>query len=736
MRGPRWALALRAEFVPPAIVLGSFGDFPRPWALLRALFAELAARHDSAAVERAIAPHRGPLSLVFGGLEPLLDPDERIARKNAAAVSLGFLSHNFAIFADVFGAFQGALSALIDAETPTMSILDALDADAPSLTLLRGLVRDLGDRAPRVVFGEVTDLPPLAHLWERSRVRAAIHLTQLAMLPDTNVVEVSIPDKLPPAVEHSKPAAQVPWDDEKDLRAYALLRAGNIDRAGSVQVLDAMRSSFEAFGFDTTLRLGLDLIDASPELENDELAELHTLVGLSAYNRQVRGEGDLVLADLLGRHFAAALSYETDVIKRSHLLYRLAINEGRRKGQLEESLAIANDSVAVLSDAPAGARELSAYVEAWARNGRAYVLARLGRMSEAIADCERAFELAKAAMGGPLVPQREAMVTPIVLADNMAELWMRAGNLEEARHWQAKFAELEQAVFGQVGLSFRRLMDIERKAGRLAKAQEAAEGLVTFSRLEASVADEDLYLSELGELRYRRGDASGAMQCFRDALAYRRRIAPPEDIRATLMALGLACLRAERVGEADASFAEAATMTAEDEGALRAQIDAYRAFCAALVKDEGLADERVNAAVDLAVSSGERDTLLRVARLAGEVCLVLGRHEAAMQAFSQALEIASGDDDGPPSPAEDLVVVHMALARLTRDMNHVDMALSELPRALEDAEAWWILPELIAMATHSGAEWSASAQKGLDMGRRAMMERVERPRTRTYDRDG
>jgi hypothetical protein len=90
---------------------------------------------------------------------------------------------------------------------------------------------------------------------------------------------------------------------------------------------------------------------------------------------------------------------------------------------------------------------------------------------------------------------------------------------------------------------------------------------------------------------------------------------------------------------------------------------------------------------------------VRVARYAGEASWIFGRTDDARAAFGQALEIAQAFAESPVPAADRMsVLVGLHLADGDRSGAALRQALSLVPAALEDAEAWWDLPRLAEAA--------------------------------------
>lgn len=418
LRGPTPAIRARPELSPRAedLLLTPAGELP--WEGVRRLVAALAAI-DRERVAEALAPHRVAASLVLRGLVAGLGPAELAARAALAAQAPGFMAHNGHVSYPLRVAFVRALAPLLAGRR--VLVLGAESLDLHSAAVLLRLVAE----RPECALVLALDPERVADhaLWRRDALRVIALCQDQAAAEDAVLVDVApgpAAEGTPPGFD-PRPFSPAPWDDDLDARALADLDGPAPEHA---RTLAALEASWACYGFHTCLRLGLELLARAPELAPERRRRVHLLIALAAYNRQVRSKSeepgaDEDLAALIERHLQAALDGEDDPSARSHILYRLALNAGRRRGDLADALALADEAVlaAERGDAP--------FFAAWARNGRAYVLGRRGDLRGAIAEVLAADALAARPIAGPLAGEQAA--TRLVLADNLAALHTWAG---------------------------------------------------------------------------------------------------------------------------------------------------------------------------------------------------------------------------------------------------------------------------------------------------------------------
>lgn len=691
-----------ASLPPRALRLHVEPRFPVPWAGARVWLAQLRRHLGDEPVASALGPQRALLSLVLRGLSPALTDAERARRDALAAQPLGFMSHGRIASGPLAEAWADALLPLVRAAGLPVFIPEALAIDPTTLTLVRRIACKLapGEGPDFVLVRSPVPAPP-PHAGRRIVLQSDYLLGLLDALPSTRR-EVVDESELALGEGHGEVPSD-PLDDGEELRAWDALCAapGVPDEPLCREVLAAMRLAFASFGYAATSRLGLELLAKNPPLGREEAAEVHTLIGLSEYARRARS-GDRTLPPLLDHHYRAALDAEADPARRCHLLYRLCTTSARL-GRIDEALTFAGRAVEEVKDprVPAGR---AAYLEAWARNGRAYVHSLQKEHDLAAAECRLGLELVERAAEQSGAPERELIGSRIVLGDNLAELHLRMRDPQRAAVYQQVLEDAERAIAEGMKYGPHRWVKILRAQGKLRQAAErAAEGLAVARKNLAPFA-EDRFAMELGELSYRTGDAERARASYLAALAIRERIGSEVDrLRASLGA-ALAARRAGKLEEARAAFTRALERPVCAKGSARAEVMCALALVAAQDHDDATAAQRLAQAHEAAESASTPEPLVRVARAAGEAFLLLGRPEEAQKSFSRVLAIV--DESAPELRARTASEVMGALVGLGRtgegDPALVLRALALVPAALADAEATWelraLLGALVALA--------------------------------------
>lgn len=675
----------------------------RYWSGFRLLLPQLRQRTSDGIVQDALWRHRVVASLVLGQLRETLSPHEKNELEQLKAKTTSHLSHNWYLDRPVLFGLTELLAEIFSSRRFRLFVPNFHTSEPVFFSLYITLHRQFPEATPDLVVGIPTDTATgqadeHGVVWEFTSERARNILMTLQTFPAQETVDLaSIPARYGSRILDLPDPALDPLDDDLDGRAFKILRTDQPLTVDQIAlVIAGAQRSFEAFSRDTALRLALDLLDRQPPLSRQQAALLHGMAGLAAHNWQFASEqGDARLTDFLEDHFRQALALEDDPVARLCLLYRLAVTLGRRRKDLQSSLEIANQAVAEAqrADIP---EETRVYQEVWARNIRAYVHMRRGDMAQAFVDSETSLRLVERLTTPLENASRDFRFTRTVLADNNQVLCRIAGEHEKLELRTRKNFELLEQDPESFGGRFSAPSWIYHYRGkyRLDLAIRAARyGLEDAGRHYPPLRW--YFLSHLGDLHYRQGDADRALRYFEEASTLRPRVRGVRDM--VHLSEVLVAIRTGQLDRAAADLDRALLHPKVDSPLLRAEILAVSAVVAARLRDIIAAESRMNQAIDLAAEQGVRDSLVRIARLTGTVAQLLGREEEARQAYRQGLEIAEVESELEPPPG-DVAALCLGLV----DCGAVDSddlllrSLELMPRALhEDPEAWWDLPRLL-----------------------------------------
>ncbi len=725
----------------PLCVAQAAGQF-HSFGATRRLLAELRATLGQQEWDAALKRHAAAAALLLPGRQARLRADQRQAYEALQARVTSHLTHNFVVQAPLFEAWATLLLDVLGqalARGPLVLLVpDLSELGWEDGALLKTLYRRRGARLPDLVLGFDPEAGECVGsdgiIWSMTAFKAAsvaLDMQALQAVPPlvlaatpSEEAESAPPD--PRAGTANSPRAhagtQTAWrpatlrsrrrlpalepaadEDDLEARARRELAAAPHPLPDSVArlVADALRLAFAAFAFTSVLELGRELLRRAPRLTPVDAADVHTLVALAAHDRQFVSDNNLALAALIQEHLEAALALESRPERRAALLYRLAVVHGRRRRDPQPALACIDLALETCRD-PCLEPLAAVYQEAWARNVRALALVQARRLDEARAETMRAFEQIDAVVArlpalddGRDVPpgERDLRATHSLLAFNTRTLldWLGADE-SESTAWLTRSQAAVRALPGLARFEALHWTEQYRRLGRPDLALALAR-----RGLEAARADGDavrayqhgLHAAELAALL---GDAPGACRCADEVQELRARCGlarlPGLDVLAAL-----ACARAALHDEAARRLQAVLADPAQRALDRRAPLLARLALVEGARGHESSAVALLDEATSLALQSGERDTLLRVAVAAARHLLRFGSRTAARRAFEQALAIADAALDGaPPAPPAEVLAALVGLVECDAATPALlERGLTTSLAALDDAD---VLPEL------------------------------------------
>lgn len=208
-----------------------------------------------------------------------------------------------------------------------------------------------------------------------------------------------------------------------------------------------------------------------------------------------------------------------------------------------------------------------------------------------------------------------------------------------------------------------------RPAAALDEARQATAAAI-------SPVERELFHDRAGYAAWQCGRMQAAVDHYERSLALRRRLATPDDVRNTEIALALC---QARCGQARAASHRLAELAGPGPSA-SAELLARASWAAALAGDPDRADQLGDAVIEHGLESGA--PMDAVAPWLGEACRILDRPGDALEALGQ---VETRDELG----------FIAAVARLDlRDAGALDTAPELGPNALGQAESWCNLPVL------------------------------------------
>src|SRR5215472_12145709 len=640
------------------------------WGAARSLIPQARAVIGNEAVERALDTQRAMLSLVLRGLEPRLSAEERQQRNQCSGLFLGSLPNVVLRRRPLLVAWGEAIASLLHGQRAFLIIPLLQRVDLSSLVTIRAILQRVRGRGElSLVIGHDPSFLPGEPMDAQIHVLRERALAVFEALPSTRVETVA---NEPHGSSEGGAAASGEGnpaqhridvdllDDGLEQRALQALRSGANATADAFEiVLAAMRAAFNAFGFETSLRLGLVLAGhgrADPRVRRS----IYSIVALSALNLDPLAKSKDWSTGVMEKYFTEALTGEPDAAERA------------------------------------------GFFEGWARNGRAYARLRSGLAEEAAADCELALErLAGESLAG--IPELEIQVLRLLLSNNRSKIAQATHDQAGLVHWRQRTREFLAALPTDDRPGHEWMIPPEDK-NDLASSRDYFEGLLARARERLDPEAEAVGAHALGLIYYRLGDARRAREQFQTSLRIWQIIRGyPEDILTEELNCAVTAFRAELLPEAETGFERIRKSPLLGAESAQAETLGALAMVAAKRGQPDVAIARAQQAVSMAEASGERDSLIRVLRSVSEAHLMLERREEALaylrRAMSAIAEAAA--ENSTVAPEDHLGVLVGLLECGAADDRAMLQALELLPAALGDPNAWWDLPRLLVHVSHS-----------------------------------
>lgn len=680
------------------------------WEPLCDLLDQVAQKIGSQPIEDILSDDLAAASFAYEDRIAQLSSEQESQRLYYSARYSSHLSHNWYIHRPLFEAWAKILYRVLmlpGLEGQPLIVPYSEDMVGPVKTILKTISRLYPDSKSdyTIVIGFESYVEPPQHdengiNWNLSSAnpRFAGGLLQVA-----DVVEdlPEDPNELPHL--HRPPRADSLQTFSESIAYRALENSKSLDSEQVSQVVQAIELSYQGIGFQNTLELGLKLIARKPILSSTQKAKVHGLMALAAHNRQFSAK-DKRLHEFLLYHFTQAYQYEVEPGMRSALCYRIAVTYGRRMRQPEVGLEWAEKALSEASS-PQLTETEQVYYHNWGINIKAYLLMRTRQLEVAYQVGESVFYTVHQhfheLLENPVTHQnasdkrwqREFFATMQVLRRNMFALCYYTKQLPQFRFWLDKMEEttppgpeLRRATYVEWAEYYSALLQHD-------KVLEAIDVGLGYLRQEP---ESELFLeySKHGvSANYRVGNLSAS---YDHAEQYRKaldNIGIPWHFEFDLLRYAPVYLRSET----DSSLKQVIELSVggiesyKDDDAKCVEYLLLQGQAFARQQDRDAAEKAINQAIDVAVALGERNLMMRVARVAGLCNDIMSSPDEALEALHQALELSRHEGDIQPWPEELFLTLIAIQTKEGPDIESMRQALSVLPEALEQMEAWWQL---------------------------------------------
>ena len=677
-------------------------------------------------VQNCINRHKVIASLFQWNLIDELTYSEKSTRQNLVASLSSHLTHNRFIQTHLFDAVASFLIDLLNKED-TLFLPEVASIDNLSLTSITSLYRRYPHKSPHLIMGcphwEKEEDPVMDEkgiIWKAKLEKIEKARLSFFLIPGAtilNLKESNAPLDHERAFFHDTIELETKhWEEQ----ALTLLASKDLlSESEGCFILDTIINAYESFSFKNALKIGLGLIEKTNQLSEVQYATLHSIIALSAHNRQFRSEGNLRLADFIIDHLKKALSVENRPELVCALYYRLAVAYGRRKKEFEEALDWANKAIEQSELLGFPHHE---YQKAWALNIRAYLFAMTGKGSESRQDAEVAYhvieemmpQLKEISVNMPGISVNDCVKSQSVLAINLTKVafdeddlnfWLqKVGDLSTQYPGLDKYEAYNWAVF------YRRNQRLDKSLSWAVKGIEMASG---------DRDPETMYLLQVlsADIATRIGKASHAASLIENAYQLREFLGCPNNLHDLGLSAVRIYIRADYLDKAEALLNQHKLATSDSYDTM-AEIYAMKGLIAAIRKNSKLAADMINQAIQMSITSGERDSLLRIACLAGEAAQILDLKKEAAEAFESALEIYNTPTEEKLPPIE-LIIQTLVGYQETHGykLNLSEELLKFMSSAFRSfsSEPWWLINRILPFLQCLRKENPKIAEKAQNM---------------------
>jgi tetratricopeptide (TPR) repeat protein len=681
------------------------------WEPLCDLFDQVAQKIGSQPVEQILSDDLAAASFAYEDRIAQLSSEQKSQRLYYSTRYSSHLSHNWYLHRPLFEAWARMLYRVLTlpgVKGQPLIVPRSSDMVGPVKTILKTISRLYPDSKSdfTIVIGFESEVEPPQHdengiNWNLSSAnpRFAGGLLQVA-----DVVE-NLPEDSNELLDHvQRPPRDGGLPTFSENIAYRALESSNsLDSEQVSQLIQAMELAYQGLGFQNTLELGLKLMACKPVLSSPQKAKVHGLMALAAHNRQFSAT-DTRLHEFLLYHFTQAYKHEVEPSMRSALCYRIAVTYGRRMKQAEVGLEWAEKALSEASSPQLTTTE-QVYYHNWGINIKAFLLMRTRQLELAYQVGESVFNTVHQHFQGLLenpvteqnasnkLWQREFFATMQVLRQNMFALCYYTAKLPQFRYWLDKMEEItppgpelrratyvEWAEYYSALLQHDKVLEVVAIGLGHLRQEPETELFLHYSKHATSANYRVGNLSESHDHleQYRKAlDNIGMPWFFEFDLVKYAPIYLRSGIESSLM-------RVIELSKDD-------IQTHKDDNPKCVEYLLLRGQAYARQQNREAAEQTINEAIEIAVAFGERNLMMKVARIAGCCNDIMNSSDEALEAFHQALELSRHESDIPPWP-EELFLTHIAIQnKQGPNLQSMEQALRILPEALEQMDTWWEL---------------------------------------------
>lgn len=673
--------------------------FPFYWSGIRCLLPQLRALVGSKKYEEALAKDKAVASILLYGLKEELTKEE-LKRRTEFVVSLhAYGSHSWYAFAPFLKSFAKILYDIINGHNIMLICPSIAHMDANSLGLLRhlvGLYPDLDftlgyDTDYIANLGETLIGDEHGIVWGYNETAMKGVADNFLMLEDIESIHLPA-DSIDSTILKTNPVPKHKLDrldDNIDQRAFDLIKEYYKSKENVASealksiLLELCSRAFAAGDFSITLRYGQKLDELGFNLTKKEKAKLYNYIGVSAHNRQfLTHEGEASFNDFILANFYKAIENETNPEILYALWYRVVVTVGRRSKKFEKGIEIADK---VINDLPYK-NQLDDLKKAlhlsWTKNMRAYLKAQITDWKGAIEDIEDAFERLKK----EVLKEKENLTTIqyrqlchdcSVFAVRRAQIARYMQEPAKEEEWlQNSYEITHEDTFVDWRAPLLKKMETCKKKLKFEEARAIAIRVLKSAKAELNVSSTIFILTHIADLDYKLGDLQESIVNYNRAYIISNKTKTGNTLLLQLAMINI-LIHDEQYDQARYKIT---TLLDEigDNVAIKVKLLGWKALIASRTNQIEQTHSLLNNAIEQAAVLGERDLLMFISKISGDICSYFGEKDDALYAYKSVIELGSIEKEENQPPIEDVVYSLLRVLEINEFEENIFLELLKL----------------------------------------------------------
>ncbi|XLS27634.1 tetratricopeptide repeat protein [Flavobacteriaceae bacterium M23B6Z8] len=688
-------------------------EFPFGWKGIQCILLQLKTYMSDEVYESTLQKHKAIVSFAIPSLIDNLSKEEREVWYYYSTKF--FTQTNRPIF--INQQFAKALYAFLKETDTTLLIPDLSHIDSETLGTLVSMFQQFPDFSQKIIFGidknyKVKETK-YGISWEQSDVNVQSFINSMQLFEDYEKIEgeeaSSLLDErteIPTAIDLEKLLSE-----NEELLLLQLLKSKSEEtiKTESNQIVKVVRRSFERYSYKACIYLGLAALEFKNCLTEVQKGKLHGLIGSAGHFDQLSHHEHPIFDNFLKKHLLKALDTEKDTEKRCSLLYRLVYTLAERQDDWETSIPYVEQEIKEASS-PSLSKQVSRHQLAWAYSIKAHIYVNKAVLDVFNKCIENTFKL---------LDEQLVALDRHILENNDSGLelqFLKEETLLSYFHFAA-----HQVFFGdELGMFDYSMKWIEPAKKALSRVPERNrfdvfhwieyhrskfELINAFECCKKGIQDAYtqkhtlMYLYQFcaADVCYRMGDYKSAEEYYQQAKTLRPYFHDPFGSISIDLLLADCYLKNNKLEESRKIYEQ---YRDKSKGLASVKTETALSRIAALQKRKEDANVLINEAIELAVATGEKNTILFIAVSAGEIAWINGQKSEAAAAFKQSLDFIIEEDGTFPKQLSGVYALKAVLGYYKTneyDEKWLKYLLTNINshNILDESDGWILLKDIL-----------------------------------------